>query len=346
MLAVDGGGFKTDVALLAASGGLLSLVRGEASSPQYLGVAGSVRVLESLLERVIAGAGLEALRRPFAATAHVLLAGADLPEERATLQSTFEELGWSERLLLDNDTLALLRAGTNRGWGIAIVCGTGINCYGLAPDGREVRFPALGEITGDWGGGSDIGLAALAAASRSADGRGPSTALQSAVPAHFGFAEPFDVSRAVHVRQLSTARLSELAPVVLSLCGEDAVATGIVRRVAGEVIALASAALRRLELVDANADVVLGGSLLRGVSPEVIDRIEREIHELAPNARVVLSASEPIVGAALLGLDALDAGEGALARARSELDAAASGLNTASRYVTVTFDRPTGLSGS
>jgi N-acetylglucosamine kinase-like BadF-type ATPase len=327
VLAVDGGGFKTDVALLDSSGGLLSLVRGEASSPQYLGIEGSIHVLERLLEQAVARARLKSLDRPLTAIAHVLLAGADLPEERATLQSRFERLRWSERLVLDNDTLALLRAGTNRGWGIAVVCGTGMNCYGLAPDGREVRFPALGEITGDWGGGSDVGLAALAAASRSADGRGPSTALESAVPAHFGFAEPLDVSSAIHVRQLSTARLSELAPVVLYLSGEDAVAAGIVRRLADEVIALASATLRRLELADADPDVVLGGSLLRSLSREVIDRVEREIHELTPNARVVVSASEPIVGAALLGLDALAAGESALARARAELDAAAPGLN-------------------
>jgi hypothetical protein len=43
---------------------------------------------------------------------------------------------------------------------------------------------------------------------------------------------------------------------------------------------------------------------------------------VAANAHVLVSPSEPIVGAALLGLDALEAGAGALARARAELDAA------------------------
>ena len=327
VLAVDGGGFKTDVALLDSSGGLLSLVRGDASSPEHLGVEGSVQVLERLIEQALAGAHLGTRDRPVATTAHVLLAGADLPEERAALQSRFERLRWSERLVVDNDTLALLRAGTDRGWGIAVVCGTGMNCYGLAPNGRELRFPALGEITGDWGGGTDVGLAALAAASRSADGRGPRTALESAVPARFGFAEPLDVSRALHGRRLPFARLSDLAPVVLSLSGQDEVAAEIVQRLAGEVIALASAALRRLDLVDADPDVVLGGSLLRSVADDVLDRIGRELHELAPNARVVVSASDPIVGAALLGLDALAAGDRALARARAELDAAAPGIS-------------------
>ncbi len=53
--------------------------------------------------------------------------------------------------MVDNDTFALLRSGTDRGWGVAVVCGGGINCVGLTADGREVRFPSLGPITGDWG---------------------------------------------------------------------------------------------------------------------------------------------------------------------------------------------------
>ena len=72
----------------------------------------------------------------------------------------------------------ILRAGTERGWGVALVCGAGMNCVGVGPDGTHVRFPALGAITGDWGGGFDVGLAGLSAAARSEDGRGPKTALE------------------------------------------------------------------------------------------------------------------------------------------------------------------------
>src|SRR5262249_6484068 len=149
--------------LLDASGGLLSLVRGGGSSPHNLGVEGCVEGLAGLLESAIARAGLDRREGPLASTAYLLLAGADQPEERATLHSRGEQLGWSDRPVVDNETLGLLRAGTERGWGIAVVCGAGINCLGRAPDGREVRFLALGEVSGDWGGAEDVGLAALAA---------------------------------------------------------------------------------------------------------------------------------------------------------------------------------------
>jgi N-acetylglucosamine kinase-like BadF-type ATPase len=255
-------------------------------------------------------------------TAYFLLAGADLPEERSTLQARLEGLGWSGRVVVDNDTLALLRSGTDRGWGIAVVCGAGINGFGLAPDGREVRFLSLGPISGDWGGGSHVGLAAVGAAVRSADGRGPRTILESAVPAHFGLPDAFEVARAFHLEVLPIERLGELAPVVFAAYADDPVAASIVGRMADEVTGFATAAARRLDLTEADPDVVLGGRLLRSATPNVIETITRGVHEVAPKARIGVAASEPIIGAALLGLDDLGAPADARRRARAELDAA------------------------
>ena len=98
----------------------------------------------------VAEAGLAPLARPFAATAQFLLAGMDLPEELSALRAAMERMHWSERLVIGNDTEALLRAGTDRGWGIAVVCGTGINCLGPPPTGarrdssRLALCPAIG----------------------------------------------------------------------------------------------------------------------------------------------------------------------------------------------------------
>jgi N-acetylglucosamine kinase-like BadF-type ATPase len=328
VLAVDGGGVKTDLALVESSGALLSVVRGGRSQAHYLGVEGVVDVLEGLLEEARARAGLAPLEHRFAAIAEILLAGVDLPEEVAVIRDGIERRNWTERLVIDNDMPALLRSGTERGWGIAVVCGNGINCLGLAPDGEDARFLSFGPVSGDWGGGRDIGLAALAAAVRAADGRGPATVLEHAVPEHFGLDDPLEVARAGHLGELPEVRLGELAPVVLAVCEEDPVAAGIVQRVADEVIAFACAALRRLGLTGMDPDVVLGGGVLRAVSPVVIETIAQGVTQVAPEARVVVARSEPIVGAALLGLDAIGADPSAKARARAALDAAVSGLST------------------
>src|SRR5205085_3619873 len=151
VLAVDGGNAKTDLALVATDGHVHAFVRGPGSSPHEHGVDGALDRIEALL--IEAGAD-----RPVA-HAELLLAGVDFPAEVATVQERARARGWAERVEVANDTFAVLRAGTERGWGVGVVCGAGINCLGVAPDGRMVRFPALGEITGDWGGGHDVGKA-------------------------------------------------------------------------------------------------------------------------------------------------------------------------------------------
>ena len=146
VVAVDGGGVKTDLALVESSGAVVSVVRGGPSQAHYLGVEGTVDVLEGLLEEAAARAGLGRLERPFAAVAQLLLAGADLPEEVSAIRAGLERQNWSARLAIDNDMPALLRSGTDRGWGVAVVCGTGINCLGVGGGGgmRRVGIVRVG----------------------------------------------------------------------------------------------------------------------------------------------------------------------------------------------------------
>lgn len=322
VLAVDGGNIKTDLALLGSDGRLLSLARGGRSSPHHLGADGCVELLQTLLCEAASRAGLAGGGLPKLATAQIMVAGADLPEELEALRSLIARRGWSERLTVDNDTFALLRSGTERSWGVAVVCGGGINCVGVAPDGRHARFPSLGPISGDWGGAYDVGLAALFAAARSADGRGPATSLQTAVPAYFGAPDVDAVTRSVHLREIPGERLAELAQVVFAQADADPVAEGIVSRLADEVVAFARVALVRLDLIGTDPDVVLGGGLLRGAPVRFIGRIREGVREVAPAAEVRLAERAPIVGAALLGLDDLGVDGQAVERAAQQLQAA------------------------
>jgi N-acetylglucosamine kinase-like BadF-type ATPase len=163
-----------------------------------------------------------------------------------------------------NDTFAVLRSGTERGWGVAVVCGAGINCTGVAPDGRVARFASYGDVSGDWGGGNDIGVAAVSAAIRSEDGRGRKTLLEQAVPATFGLERPSELAEALHFGQIPMRELLLLPPVVFAAAAaEDGEAARIVERLAEEVVAFVRAALDRLGLPGGGAEVVLGGGILQ-----------------------------------------------------------------------------------
>jgi N-acetylglucosamine kinase-like BadF-type ATPase len=311
-LAIDGGNSKTDAALVCEDGAVLGLVRGGGSSPHHLGAEAALDVVGGLV------AELAPAEEP--AEALLLLAGVDFPDEEHALERLALGRRWARRTRVRNDTFAVLRAGTDVGWGVAVTCGAGMNCVGVARDGREARFPALGPISGDWGGGVDLGTEALWVAARSEDGRGSRTLLEARVPAHFGLVAPSEVAHAIHRGQLSEHRLMELAPLVLELAADDAVAAGIVARLVSEIVAYVRVAAERLRLQEEVFDVVLGGGLLQHAEPRLVAAIAQAVHLTAPGAVVRPTASPAIVGSALLVLDDLGAGDEAKAKVRAQLE--------------------------
>ena len=269
------------------------------------------------------------------------MANADLPEEEESLAAALRAQGWTDTTKVVNDTFAVLRAGLDipatagvpnaagaspaaggpaePHWGVAVTCGAGINCVGVAPDGRKTGFLALGETTGDWGGGHGLGRAALWWAIRAEDGRGPDTGLRGAVAAHFGVPSVSDVAIGIHLDTISEAALGGLAPAVLALAGTgDDVATGLVRRQAGEICTMALTVMRRLGLTGLATPVVLGGSVLAARDPMLTAGVVEGIRAGAPHAAVCITDVPPVAGAALLGLDRLGAGPEAERRLRAD----------------------------
>src|SRR5262245_66495065 len=169
-------------------------------------------VIEAV-DAALRDAGIDPGRRPVARFGVFCLAVAYLPADDRRIQRWLRERDWTTQTLLRNDTFAVLRAGTDRTWGVGVVSGFGTNCSAVAPDGRTFRLPALGWIAGDWGGGSDIGEAALWHAVRSEDGRGERTLLAASVPGHFGLRRPRQVMEAMYFGRIATGRVAEPPPV-------------------------------------------------------------------------------------------------------------------------------------
>jgi N-acetylglucosamine kinase-like BadF-type ATPase len=321
VLAVDGGGSKTDVALVARSGRVLGTARGGACTFHPRDHDASMAELTATVRRAADAAGAGDGGR-IAAVGAFCLHGADLPVDDRRLLRAMGAAGWAGENVVLNDTFAVLRAGTDRRFGVGLVCGTGLNCAAVGPDGRRVRFPALGAFTGDWGGGGWLGPAALGAASRAADGRGPRTALSRTLPEHLGLRSLRAVIEAIHLGRLSDERVTGLAPVVFATaaCG-DAVARGLIEALADEAVALVRTCVRRLKMAQIDVDVTLGGGLFRSGDERFLGRVREGVLAAAPKARVIVLTDPPVVGAALLGLDEAGAGPRAAARVRRTLTA-------------------------
>ena len=320
ILAVDGGGSKIDAVLLRKDGAVLGAAR--VATTDFDQNGGDVH-MGQVIDAVAAAsvdAGLSADRMPVAQLGVYCLAGADFPVDDRRIDRWLRIREVTDERLVRNDTFAVLRAGTDRDWGVGVVCGYGINCSGVAPDGRITRFPAVGPISGDWGGGNDIGEAGLWHAIRSEDGRGPKTELQATIPAALGYRRPFQVLTALHTGKLDVDRIAQLPPVVFETAARgDAIARSIIDRQADEVVALATTAIRRLRMTRLDVDVVLGGGIFRNDDAAFFDRIRDGVAQVAPAATITVLSDPPVIGAAQLGLDRVGATRAAHVRARAAL---------------------------
>jgi N-acetylglucosamine kinase-like BadF-type ATPase len=339
IIAVDGGGSKVDVALLRRDGGVVAAARvrlGDLDGRTWLIAPhfGERHLMPVALaiEEAARQVGLDARHGPIADLGVFCLAGADLPADDRRLLRWIRVNGWCASDVLRNDTFAVLRAGTDRPWGVGVVCGYGTNCSAVAPDGRITRFPAIGPISGDWGGGGDLGGVAAWHAVRSEDGRGRKTSLERSVPGHFGLKRPRQLMEAVYFGRIDEQRLAELAPVLFQAAIEgDRVAREVVDRQADEIVTMASTAMRRLRMLRRDADVVLGGGIFRSGDRDFFDRIDTGLHEVAPASRVRVLTAPPVVGAALMGLDRIEAPKAAHARVRGALTHERLGAETLAR---------------
>jgi N-acetylglucosamine kinase-like BadF-type ATPase len=311
LIGVDGGNTKTDVLLVSPDGAPVAWIRGRGTNSHGpRGADGAVAVIASLVER--AGVAGPASHGAF------FLCGADLPSDVEALERALAAQPWVSRPLVDNDTFALLRTGTDAPDAVAVVCGGGFNCVGRAAAGRIARYPSLGWETGDWGGGEMLGREVLFLAARAEDGRGEPTVLAERVCARFGLPTVAAVGEAVHYGRLPAERLGDLAPdVVAAAEAGDRAALALIERVAEEVVLAVLRARRDLELGERPFDLVLGGGMLRPGSGPLHEEILARLADRAPQARPVVSSEPPVLGAALEALDAAGAATSAGRRLRA-----------------------------
>jgi N-acetylglucosamine kinase-like BadF-type ATPase len=315
ILAVDGGNSKAELVLVAEDGSLLAHRRGPTVSHQSIESGRGLPLPDRArlaMERLAAMAraevpdGTSVDAGPIAQLAVLCAAGADFPSDERLLRTALGRQRLADELLIFNDAFAPLRAGTDRPYGISVICGAGVNAAAISPDGRTARYPALGAISGDWGGSSGIGMAGLKAAVRARDGRGAPTTLAELVPRHFGVARPATVTRRLYEHAIDHDRVRELSPVVFTAAmAGDVVARGIVDRLADELATMAVALARRLRMTRVEIDVVLAGGVFNTRDAGLVARIRERIGAVMPRAAVRRLDAPPVLGAALLGLDHL-----------------------------------------
>lgn len=303
VLGVDAGASKTFALVAESSGCVRGFGRAGPGNHQTVGLDNALFSVGKACEEALAQAGI---RGPVELGVFGL-AGADLPEDFALLRPAVERLALARKVRVENDTLIALRAGASRPWGVVVVCGTGFNAAGIAPDGRMFRLPGLGWISGDWGGGVDIAREAIKCVARAWDGRGKRTLLTPLVLGALHVPNEEEMIRALYHGHVGEENLLALVPVVFEAAYQgDSAAQDIILRLGEEVGLGATAVIKKLGLENSDVEVVLAGGVFKGRGPLLLDVINQFVHRVAPQARITVSHRAPVVGAILLALEELE----------------------------------------
>lgn len=301
-LGVDAGGSKTHALLVDEAGAVLGSGTGGTGNHQMGGLDSAMREISRAVCQALLSAQLEPRQVELGC---FCLAGADLPQDYRMLQNALDTQELARQVVIKNDSIAALRCGLMRPWGVAIICGSGFNAAGRGQDGREIVLPGLGPISGDWGGGGDlVVIEMIRAVMRAWDGRGRPTMLTRAVLDRLGKSSEEELLAALYNRKLTRRQMLPLTPLLFDVADAgDSVARELVARMGTEAGVTANALLRRLDLLDTDAEVVLSGSVFKGRGTLLMDTVRQVVRAVAPAARIVRPKLEPVAGAALLALD-------------------------------------------
>ena len=232
------------------------------------------------------------------------LTSADWPDEYALLQQHLAQLGLAHRVCVTNDSLIALRGGTAVSYGVVVIAGTGANCALRAPNGETFTYHYY--LEDDLQGGIALGNRTLRAIYRAETGREQPTQLTGRVLHIFDFASVDELLRAHCEGRLVADTIKHIAPLVFHAADDgDPVARTILTDFGAGLAELVTAGVQRLEMTNFPIDVVLSGSIFKGRGSLLEDSLRSHIHQVAPQARLVNARYEPVVGALLLGLEAL-----------------------------------------
>jgi len=197
------------------------------------------------------------------------------------------------------DAEPILAAASPEFWGIALICGTGSLAWGRNQSGETARCGGWGYLLGDDGSGYAIALAGLQAAMRSADGRGPATALIGHFQQELKANAPSELVERIYGPEMTRERLASLAEIVFNAAATDDVAQKIIAAAAGELAWTIATLSRRLKLAPgAFALAVAGGVSLH--QPAFCQLIADGLNRAGAPPQVVIPVAEPVRGAVAL----------------------------------------------
>lgn len=307
VLGIDGGATKTQCAIFDISGRKIDLINWGPTNHEVLnfGYNDLRQELASLTDYILKKNNLrveDIVKSVFG------MAGTDTREQHRIISEIIYDVGFRD-FILCNDAYLGIKAGSPTGYGINVVNGTGCSIAGIEKSGRMLQIGGQGGLTGDFGGGGDIGVQAICSVYNCFFRCGDQTLIKEFLPDELKTESKFDFIDNVREKiDQGIIRVAELNRVVFEAANRgDKVATEILEKVGGELARSVNGMLRELEF-DKNETifVVLSGSInTKGNSPILVDKLKRDVISANSDKEIsfLLLEHPPVLGAIAWALE-------------------------------------------
>jgi N-acetylglucosamine kinase-like BadF-type ATPase len=298
-LGVDAGGSKTYAMIANEQGSVIGAGRGGNGNHQNNREQAENSLQQAVSEAILASG----LTKDQLEYSWFGLAGADRESDFQILRPIISRLGLP-RTEISCDTWIALRSGTEKHYGIVLICGSGVNCAGKNPRGVTYQCGGFGYRFGDYGGGYDLSIEVFRSVLRADDGREKETVLSERLIHLLGYSSVSELREDYldHSRDLPP----QIAELLFQAADEgDQVATLLLTKQGDELGLAAVSTIRHLAMEEDSFDIVLAGSLLtKGDRSGIIRRaIEQSVKHSAPNGTLKILTREPVVGAVVLAME-------------------------------------------
>jgi len=299
VIGIDGGGTKTQAALLRLNGELASHDETGPSNYHNVGVEQARRSLEEACVKVIRKAGVDAKDVEIVVAS---LAGLDCSLDYKAMEEAVEGFPIG-RIMLVHDSMAALYATNAGGESAIIIAGTGSVTAGINSRGEYARAGGWGYLLADEGSGFYIAKRGVVAALMEYEGRGPRTMITRLLIERFSAKTLDEIIWHVYTKGMSVVEFARLAPLVTEAAKKgDEVAIGILCDAAKELANTVSGVIKKLRMEDDELPIGLIGGVFK--AGELVTKpLSNEIKKFAPRAYLTFPRFPPVAGACLIALE-------------------------------------------
>ena len=298
VLGIDQGGSSTRAAVMDHMGNILGFGTADGIYFPKSGVDAAMTIVEHLVQRVLEEASIS---RDMITLTIAGISGIDWPEDAQTIVTNLEEKLKLNNIMAYNDSVIAMFSGIQKSYGAALCAGSGINAVIIHPNGDQfVMSDYLGQ---ELQGGGALSYRALRKVFDSDLGLAPQTKLTQLFLEFSGLKKPYDLLKESMVNSNAFLRsIIKLFPDILLIAEKgDEVTIKLLNDFADELCDYFIAGLKKMNMLEIEFDIVLAGSIFKGMQNRLVENIVKRLSETFPKGRIVNAKYEPVVGACVMG---------------------------------------------